>query len=274
MNNNRNQLIQDHALEVMPDAESILMEDRLWWVRGRKAIIREYMESARQRSEISTIMDIGCGSGGNLDVLKEFGRVIGVEPSETLANRARGRGVAEAIFQQDVLELDDCCNMDIFTMFDVLEHIKADKSFLSRLRNKADQRHYLLVSVPACQFLYGDHDRILHHHRRYTPNSLRSTLTESGYKVLQMNYFMFFLFPFALFVRMKDKLKAKLGNKITSVEVGDLPPILSALFVTTLKFEAFLSRYVRFPIGLWLFALAESNDQCKPLNKPGRTITE
>ena len=90
---NSNLPIQDHALEAMPDAESLLIEDRLWWVRGRKAIIKEYIERITRYGAISNIMDIGCGSGGNLDVLGGFGRVIGVEPSATLARRARGRGV-------------------------------------------------------------------------------------------------------------------------------------------------------------------------------------
>lgn len=263
--------IQDHALEAMPDAESLLIEDRLWWVRGRKAIIKEYIERITRYGAISNIMDIGCGSGGNLDVLGGFGRVIGVEPSATLARRARERGVAEAIFQQDALELDECRNMQLFTMFDVLEHIESDKAFLVQLRKKAAHKHLLLVSVPACQFLYSDHDRILHHYRRYTDKTLRATLEEGGYQVLQMSHFMFFLFPFVLFARMRDKIMAKLGKKSTTVEIGDFPPILSVPFATTLRIEAFLSRKVRFPIGLWLFALAENQSQ-EPSTSPSLSL--
>ena len=265
---NSKQPIQDHALENMPDAESLRIEDRLWWVRGRKAIIKEYLERATRYGALSSIMDIGCGSGGTLDVLGDFGSVIGVEPAETLARRARSRGIAEAIFQQDALQLDECRDVDLFTMFDVLEHIESDKAFLTQLRKKAAHKHLLLVSVPACPFLFNDHDRILQHHRRYTRSMLRSTLEESGYHVLHMSYFMFVLFPLALFARLKDKLMAKLGRKRTTVEIGDFPPILSVPFATTLRVEAFLSRKVRFPIGLWLFALAESNDRSQPPDKP------
>ena len=252
--------IQDHALENIPEAESMLIEDRLWWVNGRKAIITEYLKRKTRNYKISNIMDIGCGSGGNLEVLGNFGKVIGVEPSETLARRARSRGVAETIFQQDALELDECRKMDLFSMFDVLEHIEDDKAFLVNLRKKAAHRHLLLLSVPACQFLYSDHDRILHHFRRYTKKMLQSTIEESGYQVQHMTYFMFFLFPFALFARIRDRLMAKFGKKRTTVEVGDFPPILSVPFATILKVEAILSRKIKFPIGLWLFAIAESND--------------
>ena len=256
--------IQNHALETMSDSESLLIEDRLWWVQGRKAIINEFLKRSARYCAISNIMDIGCGSGGSFDVLAGFGRVIGVEPSETLARRARSRGIAETVLQQDALELDECRNMDLFTMFDVLEHIKNDKLFLANLRKKAAHKHLLLLSVPACKFLYSDHDRILHHFRRYTNNMLRSTLNECGYQVLHMSYFMFFLFPFALFARMKDQFMAKLGRKRATVEIGNFPTILSVPFAAMLKIEALLSQKIKFPIGLWLFAIAESNDKSQP----------
>jgi hypothetical protein len=60
---------------------------------------------------------------------------------------------------------------------------------------------------------------------------------------------------------MRGKIMAKLGKKSTTVEISDFPPILSVPFATTLRIEAFLSRKVRFPIGLWLFALAENQSQ-------------
>jgi len=253
---NNKPAIQDHALENLSDAESLRMEDTLWWLRGRKAIIRAYLDRATRYGPIPTIMDIGCGSGGNLDVLRDFGQVLGVEPSETLARRAKSRGIAQTIFQQDALELEECRTVQLFTMFDVLEHIENDKAFLIQLREKGEPGHRLLVSVPACPFLYSDHDRILHHYRRYTNKMLRSTLEESGYQVLLISYFMSLLFPLALLARMKDRLMAGLGKKITTVELGALPPILSVPFETTLRAEALLSRKLRFPVGLWLFALA------------------
>jgi len=248
--------IQDHALENMPDAENLILEDTLWWMRGRKAIIKEYLERATQHGAISNIMDIGCGSGGNLEVLRDFGSVFGVEPSETLARRARSRGIAETIFEQDVLQRDEIRNMQLLTMFDVLEHIEDDEAFLTQLQQNAAPGHRLLVSVPAGPFLYSEHDRILHHYRRYTNKMLRSTLEKSGYQVLHSSYFMSILFPLALLARVKEKLMTGLGKKSTTVELGALPPILSIPFETTLKTEAILSRKLRFPLGLWLFALA------------------
>lgn len=255
------QAIQHNAFEVMSDSESLLVENRLWWMSGRKAVIKHFVERAKLLGTISTIMDIGCGSGGNLDALAPYGKVIGVEPSETLASRARGRKIAAYIIQQEAQNLDDCKEVDLFTMFDVLEHIKDDTGFLLLLRSKAVRTHRLLLSVPACPFLFSDHDRLLHHCRRYNRATLRATLQAGGYRVIHMNYFMVFLFPLVLLVRMKDKLMAKLGKKSTIVDLCDIPRQLAVLFKLTLKVEAVLSSVVRFPIGLWLFALVESRPE-------------
>jgi 2-polyprenyl-3-methyl-5-hydroxy-6-metoxy-1,4-benzoquinol methylase len=253
--------IQDHALEFISDAEARQFEDSLWWVSGRKAIIRRFLKRAATSRQVSRLMDIGCGSGGSLDVLAEFGSVIGVEPSEILAQRARQRGIATVVHSQDVLELDECRRTDVFTMFDVLEHIENDVEFLTQLRKKAGRGHLLLISVPACPFMFGEHDRILHHHRRYSAQMLFQTLEKAGYRIVRLCPFMFFLFPFVLLSRMKDKLAARFGRKRTTIEVGHLPPFLSVVFSLALRIEGLWSQHVHFPIGLWLFALAESPEE-------------
>ena len=250
--------IQDHAMETMSDAESLRVEDRLWWMRGRKAIIRKYLERARRAGPVAAIMDIGCGSGGNLETLARYGKVVGLEPSATLAARARARGVAEAVLHQDARELGADQAIDLFTMFDVLEHIEDDRDFLARLRTKTARPHLLLLSVPACQFLYSDHDRILHHYRRYSRKTLRAALQAGGYRVLDMNYFMVLLFPLVLLARLKEKLQARFGAPRTAVDIGDTHPALAGPLEMTLRAEAAMARWIRFPVGLWLFVLAES----------------
>src|SRR4051812_28480420 len=121
-----------HALEAL-DAESAReIEDTLWWVQGRKDIIRRHLRKIAARfGSPKTIMDIGCGSGGNLDVLAEFGSVIGVEPSPVLAERSRLRSVAKQVYERPAWEIEETHSVSLFTMFDVLEHIEDDRGFLT-----------------------------------------------------------------------------------------------------------------------------------------------
>lgn len=265
------QAVKDHALEFLSNEEALQVEDSLWWVQGRKNIISKYLElAARQQtiseetnsvsSNLSTplIMDVGCGSGGNLDVLSRYGNVIGVEPSSILAERARRRNIATEIFEEDVHKLKILNQVSTFTLFDVLEHIEDDLTFLSGIRQKANQKHSLLVSVPACPALFSEHDRLLHHYRRYSKPMLRNLVEGSGYKVNYISYHMTFLFPLALTVRLLDKAKVLVGRKSETVEVGHVGPLTSSILQTTLSIESRLVGKTSLPIGLWLFALAES----------------
>jgi 2-polyprenyl-3-methyl-5-hydroxy-6-metoxy-1,4-benzoquinol methylase len=146
--------------------------------------------------------------------------------------------------------------VNVITMLDVLEHIEDDVEFLKRIRNVASEDHLILMSVPACQFLYGEHDRLLHHYRRYSRQTLYRCLSESGYEVINMSYFMFILFPFVLFERGTDQIMKFLGRKRTRVNVGDnLNPLIGNFLTKTLALEAILSNIMSFPTGLWLFAL-------------------
>ena len=69
----------------------------------------------------------------------------------------------------------------------------------------------LLISVPACQFFYSEHDRLLHHYRRYSRVDLQVLLSKAGYEIINGSYLMFFLFPFAVVSRFKAKLRALVG---------------------------------------------------------------
>lgn len=255
-----NSNIQDHALEQYSDEQSLKIEDKVWWLQGRKSIIRRFLRLAKQRIVLDTIMDIGCGSGGNLDILSEFASVIGIERSGVLAQRARSRGIASSIIENDAFNLPTLQFVQLFTLFDVLEHIESDVNFLRHLNTVAPKKHLLLVSVPAAPFLYGDHDRILHHYRRYSKNKLYSTLEEAGYRVIKINYFMFFLFPLAIFERLKDNILSFCGIKRTQVNIGIMPDWANNILKNILQWESYLFGIISFPIGLWLFVLAERDE--------------
>jgi SAM-dependent methyltransferase len=251
-----------HALESFDSSAAREIEDTLWWFQGRKNIIRWHLQKIVSRlGQIETIMDIGCGSGVNLSVLAEFGGVIGVEPSKVLAERSRSRGVAIQIYELPAWQLDKTRVVDLFTMFDVLEHVEDDVDFLMRLNQSASHNHALLLSVPACPFLFGEHDKLLSHHRRYSRKMLNDCLMRAGYRPLSIRYYMFFLFPGALTARLIDMVKSRLGFRRESVDLGTVPPLVNSVLCQVLRLESALSEYVHFPIGLWLFAIAEPNKQ-------------
>ena len=66
---------------------------------------------------------------------------------------------------------------DLILLLDVIEHIAKDEQFLrDEITPRMHARSRLVVSVPAYQALFGDHDRMLEHRRRYRPAVLRATV--------------------------------------------------------------------------------------------------
>ncbi len=95
-----------HAFEALNADNANQLENSLWWIQGRKHIIRKHLQTIASRSgKLQNIMDIGCGSGGNLDLLAECGSVVGVEPSGVLAERSRAKGVASEIHDSQIWDV-------------------------------------------------------------------------------------------------------------------------------------------------------------------------
>ncbi|MCH8900276.1 MAG: methyltransferase domain-containing protein [Acidobacteria bacterium] len=76
-------------------------------------------------------------------------------------------------------------SFDRILMLDVIEHVEDDVGFVSSIvQDLLAPDGFAIVTVPAYQALFGDHDRALHHFRRYSPTACRGVLEESGLTVL------------------------------------------------------------------------------------------
>jgi len=62
------------------------VEGKHWWYLGRRRIMASFvgriaLELRRDNDTAPRILDVGCGTGGNLEMLSEFGAVEGVDVS-------------------------------------------------------------------------------------------------------------------------------------------------------------------------------------------------
>jgi SAM-dependent methyltransferase len=74
---------------------------------------------------------------------------------------------------------------DRILMLDVIEHVENDGEFVeSTVGDLLADGGIVLISVPAYQALFSSHDRMLRHHRRYSPADCRRLLEKSGLTVL------------------------------------------------------------------------------------------
>ena len=114
----------------------------------------------------------------------------------------------------------------------------------------------LILTVPAYQWLFSDHDRALGHHRRYTRASLVATLP-SGIDVVSAAYFTHLAFPLALAARAAWSLRRRLNRtapaKQASPRDGFIARMLARLCAIDL---ALIGRGYRPLFGLSVYLVA------------------
>jgi len=249
--------ITDNSIEFLDEHEASEIEEKIWWKAGRRYIFEEFLKRAACETNIVHILDIGCGSGAELNLLSKYGTVSGVERSPILARRARNRKIAKKIYETDFMSFETDRNFDLVCLIDMLEHNEDDDAVLKHINRQSGNKHMLLICVPACQFLFSQHDIMLNHYRRYSKLGMKKLMHKNNYQVIMGGYFFFFLFPFAAISRLKERVAYRFGNKKKRANLCIVPRYINKILLITLKLEAYISRFIQFPFGLWFIVLAK-----------------
>lgn len=248
-------------LEDVDDATVISLEDRLWWIVGRKGLLRRLLDKAVAIRPVQRILEIGCGSGNNFNLLAKYGRVIACDSSPVQVRRATSRKIAEVFLTQDCFTHEFSEPFQLTCLFDVLEHVDDDVGLVRRLNGFVEPGHFVLVSVPACPSLYGSHDRLLQHFRRYKLSGLENLMSSQGFRVIHSTHFVTLLFPLVALSRLVANLRERVKGPNEEVNVGIVPSWLNRVLTAILRFEAPIAAKMRLPIGVWAVVLAEKVDE-------------
>lgn len=228
------------------------IEEKLWWYKYRRQIcfglLDRYLASGPQRD----ILDVGCGTGFNVGLLQRYGRAQGVDMSEDALEFCRRRGVEQVQLQSaDSLPFQEE-SFDLLTAFDVIEHIEDDRSALREFGRVLRPGGWMLIYTPALPWLYNDHDRIVHHKRRYLRTELQEKITSAGFELEHLSYANALVLPLVLLARGLQKLRGGGGH-----QEMELPhPLINSLVSMLCSAEAPLVRSGTLPIGMSLVAIA------------------
>jgi SAM-dependent methyltransferase len=201
-----------------------------WWFVARRKIIDRLIRDQVPLKSDARILEMGCGTGSNIALLRQFGRVDAVEPdgpARALASERTGLTIKGGLLP-DGVDLADG-TYDLIAMLDVLEHIPEDGPALAALAPKLADGGRILVTVPATPWLWSAHDTAHHHHRRYTAESLRAVFEANGYRVRHLTHFNTLLFPVVVAARVVGKLLKREGGD-DAMPSGPVNGILKALF--------------------------------------------
>jgi SAM-dependent methyltransferase len=232
------------------------VDEHHWWYRGRRKIIAVELDRL-PLSCPARVLDAGCGSGRTLLDLERFGEVSGIELSPEAARVAGGRGGFDVrIGRLEELPWTDG-HFDLITSLDVIEHTPDDRATLTELARVCRPGGWLLVTVPAYQALWSEHDEANHHYRRYSRGALRTAATAAGWQVTRMTSFNSLLLAPAAAVRLAQRRRRTAGGDYKpNLDIG--PAWLNGVLERPLISESrWLARGRTLPAGLSLLAVMQ-----------------
>ncbi len=208
------------------------VEDIHWWFKARREIIFEVLKKYVPADEGKSIAEIGCGTGGNLKYLRKYYQVIGSDISSDAVKHATKKAECP-IFTGDFRETLSSLwkNLNGVLLADVLEHIEDDKKFMKDLIYNLNQSTIILLTVPAHQFLWSNHDIVLGHKRRYSAKRLHDLWKDHPVYEVFFSPFNTFLSPIIFLWRTLGALKNKnKGKSDLSLPAPALNWILHKIF--------------------------------------------
>jgi len=246
--------MQQHTYSIMHR-----VEETHWWFVGRRKIIESFLKPVcaalkgnARGDEPLTILDVGCGTGANLEMLSQFGKAEGVDVSEEALEFCRARGLAQV--KQGAAEAlpYKSGSFDLVTGLDVVEHLDDDVAGLKEMRRVLRPDGKAVLFVPAFMFLWGVQDDISNHRRRYTMTGLKEAVTKAGFEVERASYVNLSFFAPIFFGRLLMRVTGLRPASENNITIGALNGVLGKLFGA----ERFLLRRLKFPFGVSIICVA------------------
>jgi len=243
------QEMQQHTYSIMYEVEG-----RHWWFAGRRRIIESFLRRICKKlgSKSPHILDVGCGTGANLEMLSQFGDAEGVDVSAEALAFCRERGLTKVRQgEAEHLPYDDG-SFDLVTGLDVVEHLDDDVAGLKEMRRVLRPGGYVLLFVPAFMFLWGVQDDISHHRRRYTRSGLEHAIRAAGFEIERITYANITFFMPILVGRLLMRVTGFRPASENNLTIGALNGILGRI----LGAESSILQRVNLPFGVSAICVA------------------
>ena len=227
-----------------------------FWFRGFRKFIAPVIADVVKGRPGLRLVDCGCGTGHNLQLLRPHGRALGFDLSEAGPARAHATGLT--VLRGDVTRIPlASTSFDVATSFDVLQCVDADVAAVREMARIIKPGGVVILTLAALDVLHGDHAEVWQEVRRYTPASARRLVEAAGLRPERVSFLFASLFPLMASVRLVQRMTKRFGRTVRAdtditVPIGPLNLLLTML----VNAEAALVRHVPMPIGSSLLVVA------------------
>lgn len=224
-----------------------------WWFVAPRRILRDQIARLRLPRG-ARVHETGCGPGGDLRMLAEFGEVSAFEPEESarrIAGDRSGLRISACRLPDDSLYPPG--SFDLVVAFDVIERIGDDAGALRSRARPPRPGGYVVMSVPAYGWLRSGHDERHHRKRRYTRSAVRELCGGARIEIRKCTYFDTFLAPVAI---VRCSIMRPGGARLAPDDA--MPgPFPNGLLTRVFAAERHLLRRLSLPLGISILCIAQ-----------------
>lgn len=231
------------------------VEEKHWYHNACGKLVEIYLEQIKEETPNRLdILEIGCGTGGMLDVLGKYGKVTGLEISNYALNLCKKRHPEINLINGSANNLKMLFkenSFDVVTFFNVLYHkdIESDIDVLRDTHYILKLSGYVIGYEPAFKCLYRNNDKICHGIRRYTKNQIKDIMDSVGFQFVGSTYFNLVSFSPILLVKFIEKIK-KFNKKKEVIELKLPSKIVNCLLNQIMFLERlWIKFFKRVPFG-------------------------
>ena len=236
-----------------------IAEARHFWFRGFRAFVTPLIETAVAGRADPLLLDCGCGTGANVEMLSSYGRAFGFDLSATglLIGREAGRtrlaraSVTAVPFRSAAF--------DVVTSFDVLYALQdePERAAIGEMFRLLTPGGHAIVNVAAMKILRGDHSVLSQEVRRFSRGQLRAHLQAGGFEIVRLTYTNVSIFLPLAAVRLVQRARGLRPEREAAESDIRVPPApINALMSAVMRLEAAWIRRFDAPFGSSVLCLA------------------
>ncbi|HSE70958.1 MAG TPA: class I SAM-dependent methyltransferase [Nocardioidaceae bacterium] len=225
-----------------------------WWYRARTALLETALAS--YMGDPARSLDVGSADGPSVAWM------TGDQRRFTLDVDPRGLAAGEGVCGSAAALPFRDASFDLVGAFDVVEHCESEAQAMAELARVLAPGGRLLLSVPAYQWAWSDHDVRAGHFRRYTRPRIVRALRGAGLEVDRATYAFTSVFPFFVAERAARRVRQLRGSR-PPAGIGQVSPAVDRMLMALSRVDQRLLRSRDLPFGSSVFVAAH-----KPAHKP------
>lgn len=214
------------------------------------------MQKFLQLPAKARLLDVGCGTGVELESFSKFGEPFGIDVEPQMIEACRTRGL-QNVYCTDIenAALPEG-SFDAIFCLDALEHMKDHDGALAKIQRLGKPNSWLIATVPAGAWLWSEFDEKNRHFRRYSKGMLAGLVARHGFAIEKLSYYNFFLSPLVAGARLLGKIISLPAASEHALRVPH--PFINGALRAIFASEKSLLKHMNLPFGISLILFARN----------------